>query len=368
MLNDLLTQRKLPDLLAFADGSPVRTPQDWRLRREEIKAVLCREEYGQPPPPPMRLTAEILEEDERFCAGNATLTKLALTAELAGDASFTFPVYSAVPNKGRPCPAFVHINFRDAVPDTYMPSEEICDRGFAVFSFCYQDVTADDDDFSQGLAGALNTGNAKAINTRAPADPGKIAMWAWAAMRVMDYMQGLESIDKANIAVVGHSRLGKTALWAGGLDERFAFVISNDSGCSGAAISRGKVGESVARICDRPGYWFCENYWAYGNREFEMPFDQHFLLALAAPRGLYVASAETDLWADPVSEFLACCAVAEVYSLLGKPGLVTPDRLPEVGETLQEGGVGYHLRPGNHYFSRYDWNRYMEYMTRHRVT
>ena len=363
MLNDLLAQRNLPDLLTFADGSKVRTAQDWLRRREEIKTILCREEYGFLPPPPRQLTAEILETDARFCAGNVTWTKVALMAELENGAAFTFPIQCAIPKVNQPCPAFVHINFRPWVPDKYMPTEELCDGGFAVFSIFYEDVASDDGDFTGGLAGALGGENARSAGTDTP---GKIAMWAWAAMRVMDYIQGLDSVDKANIAVVGHSRLGKTALLAGGLDERFAFTISNDSGCSGAAISRGKQGETIAAICSRFPYWFCENYQKYADREDDQPFDQHYLLALTAPRGLYVASAETDTWADPGSEFLTCCAASEVYALLGKTGLMTPDRLPEVGEYMHEGGIGYHIRPGSHYFSRYDWNRYMEYIMRHR--
>ncbi len=357
MLEELLARRNLPDPLAFADGTKVRDAEQWRRRRQEIAQTLCREVYGFLPPPPRRWRAEIVEEDTRFCAGKVTLTKVMLAAALE-NGEFAFPIYCAVPKAAQPCPAFVHINFRDAVPDRYMPTEEICDRGFAVFSFCYTDVTSDNGDFDDGLAGA--------IERDAHTGPGKITLWSWAAMRVMDYIQSLPCVDQRNVAVVGHSRLGKTALLTGALDERFAFAISNNSGCSGAALSRGKQGEDIAAICNKFGHWFCGNYQKYMNKEDEQPFDQHWLLALTAPRKVYVASAEEDLWADPVSEFLACAAAGKVYGRLGVAGLVTPDRLPLVGECLQTGGIGYHMRSGGHYFSRSDWNRYMDFMTAHR--
>lgn len=360
MLQEELERRNIPALLRFADQSGV-TADNWRARRQEMLDILCRDEYGFLPPAPSSFHAETVSVDERFCAGKASLAKVLLTSRLPGG-DFTFPVYAVFPRSGRPCPAFVHINFRDAVPDKYMPSEEICDAGFAVLSFCYQDITADNDDFSSGLAGELYHGK-----PRTGSSCGKIAMWAWAAMRAMDYLQTQDAIDLRNIAVVGHSRLGKTALLAGALDERFAFVISNDSGCSGAALSRGKIGETVRDICKRFPFWLCENYRSYIDRENEMPFDQHFLLASAAPRYLYVASAEEDTWADPRSEYLSCVAASDAYKLLGLPGLVCPDRYPVPGDVFHEGRIGYHLRTGCHYFSRYDWQRYMEFIMRHRI-
>ncbi len=354
MIRDELSKRRLPDLLTFQNGERVTDADAWRKRREEIKKILCEHEYGFLPPAPEALEAEIIEKNEKFCAGSVTLTKVLLKAKLP-EGEFAFPIACAIPN-GKTSPAFVHINFRDNVPDAYMPTEEICDNGYAVLSFCYKDVTTDDGDFTNGLAGLLTKGD------RAPDSPGKIAMWAWAAMRVMDYAQTLPSIDKNNIAVVGHSRLGKTALLAGAMDERFACVISNDSGCSGAAISRGKVGETIGRISTRFPFWFCENYAGYGGREYDQPFDQHYLLSLAAPRKLYVASAENDEWADPASEFLGCAAVSEVYELLGEKGFVHADAMPKAGDAFHDGTVGYHLRAGEHYLSRSDWNQFFKFM------
>ncbi|MDD2418636.1 MAG: hypothetical protein PHR18_05540 [Oscillospiraceae bacterium] len=340
-----LQNRQLPALPTETDGT---------VCRKAMMEVLCREEYGRLLPAG-EVSAEELSTDKSFCAGKAPLSKVRLTISLP-QGEFSFPISCVLP-KGNPrCPVFLLINFRDDVPDRYLPSEELVDGGFGVVSFCYKDVTSDDGDFSDGLAGVWYEGR-----ERHGDDPGKIALWAWAAMRVMDYIQTLGGVDAGNVTVVGHSRLGKTALLAGGLDERFAGVISNNSGCSGAAISRGNRGETIAVICDRFPYWFCPNYRRYAGNETAMPFDQHYLLALTAPRRLYVASSAEDLWADPTGEFLGAAAASEAWEKKGEVGLICPDRLPETGEVFAQGMIGYHVRPGRHYFSRYDWQRYMEF-------
>lgn len=222
-----------------------------------------------------------------------------------------------------------------------------------------EDVTADNNDFCDGIAGVLYRGERK------ESDCGKIAIWSWAASRVMDYCRTLNCLDFSKAAVIGHSRLGKTALLTGMLDERFKFVISNNSGCTGAALSRGKAGEQVERINSEFPFWFAPNYAKYGGREYEMPFDQHYLLAACAPRYVYVGSAAEDIWSDPDSEYLACCAASEVYESLGMSGFVHPDRLPVTGDVLQEGSIGYHLRFGGHYFSREDWKYYFAFIKAH---
>lgn len=335
----------------------------WESRRQKIIQLLCEEEYGFMPKKHDRLSWQILTEEKNFCAGKVTLRKVMLTIGFGKD-SFSFPIYVSVPNKKGKYPFFVHINFRDYVPDRYMPLEEICDRGYAVISFCYQDVSVDDmaadsAGYGEGLNEILYSGIEKKSN-----HCGKIAMWAWAASRAMDYAQTLECLDFNNATVIGHSRLGKTALLAGVLDERFACAVSNDSGCCGAALSRGKRGETVRDILNRFGYWFCDNYKKYADRESELPFDQHFLIAAMAPRRAYVASAAEDRWADPASEFLSCVAASVVYERLGIKGLEAEDRLPHIGERFHGGNIGYHIRGGTHYFSREDWNRIMDFLER----
>lgn len=348
---EMLKERKLPQV--WQDNAV-----DWKTRRKELSDILQREVYGFRPEDPEEITYTFLEKDDKFCAGKAVLCKIEIKSVINGK-EFAFPFYATIPTAGEKHPFFVHINFRDCVPDRYMPSEEIVDHGFAVLSFCYKDVTSDDNDFGNGLAGVLYDGK-----ERKGSDCGKIAMWSWAASRVMDFAQTLDCLDFERSAVVGHSRLGKTALLTGMLDERFRFVFSNDSGCSGAAITRNKVGETVKDICGRFSYWFAPNYQNYIDNEQNLPCDQHFLLAACAPRYVYVASAAEDTWADPDSEYLSCCAASEVYERLGVKGFVHPDRLPMPGDALQEGSIGYHLRYGKHYFSREDWLHYFEYINK----
>ena len=275
-----------------------------------------------------------------------------------GDKVFSFPFYATIPTDGKKHPFFVNINFSACVPDQYQPTEELIDNGFAVLSFDYRDVTSDNPDFTNGLAGVIYPDGVRKSNT----GPGKIAMWAWAAQRVMDYAETLtDSLDLNCAIVCGHSRLGKTALLAAATDERFAFAYSNDSGCSGAAITRNKEGETVAEICNRFPYWFCENYKKYMDNEENMPFDQHFLVASIAPRKVLVGSASDDIWADPFSEQLCCFAASAAF----EKGFVCPDRKADLCEEFLAGDIGYHLRKGSHYFSREDWSKLIKFVNLH---
>ena len=342
----------LPNLLTSA----VCTPDDWRARRRELKEILSREEYGFTPAAPECVRAEVTAT-ERVCAGKAMQSSVKLSFDTP-NGEFTFPFELVVPVSEKPVPAFVALNFRPEIPDKYLPLEEIVDHGFAVARIYYNDVTTDGPEID-GIAAMY------------PIDPatgwGKLGMWAFAASRVMDYLETLQSIDHSRVCVIGHSRLGKTALWCGAQDERFSMVVSNDSGCSGAAISRGKVGESIEAIVNRFPYWFCGNYRSWAGKEFEADFDQHMLLALVAPRRLYVCSATEDEWADPASEYAGAKAAGEVWSFLRMSGLVGPEELPEADVPLHDGCVAYHLRTGPHFQGRADWLHVMAYREKHLV-
>jgi hypothetical protein len=322
--------------------------------KAELLEVLFREEYGLPLALPTRVTATVVDVRDGHFAGKGNYKKLALTCE-APFGAFTFPVYSVIPTAAGKHPAFVHINFRDAIPDSYQPTEELLDRGFATLTFCYKDVTSDNGDFTDGLAGVLFPDG-----KREATSPGKLQMWAWAARAVLEYALTLPEIDGDRISVAGHSRLGKTALLAGALDERFYCAFSNDSGCGGAAIARGNTGETVKVITEVFPYWFCPNFANWAGREEEMPFDQHFLIAANLPHRVYVASAKEDLWACPPNEFLACVLASDAYRAAGWEAPL--GEFPEVGGCYHGGAVGYHYRSGTHFFSRTDWQYYTDYL------
>ncbi len=335
----------------------------WPQDKQNLINTLLTQEYGIVPAVSCALKGRCLAEDREFCAGKATLQTVELTLTLPGG-SFSLPVCLTAPNAVGSHPFFLLCNFSPDVPDRYFPVEEIVDRGYGVLSVGYNDISKDaEDDYSSGLGRLLRQA---AAHSGVPEEqlPGKIAIWAWTLSRMMDWLLTQPGVDTKRIAVIGHSRLGKTALLAGMLDERFACVISNASGCSGAAITRGKTGEHVSDITRQFPYWFSAVYRQYADNENSMPFEQHWLLRSIAPRLLYVSSAEDDLWAGPAHEFLGCAAASPAWEADGLPGFVTPDRYPLPGEALHEGNIGYHIRWGTHYLSREDWNCFMDFLAK----
>lgn len=271
----------------------------------------------------------------------------------------SFQYQLAIPKHTDKPPVFLNFSFTPQIADGL--GEEITDSGYAIANIYYEDITADKND--NHMTGASRFCRRNPYNSW-----GKIAVWAWGGSRVMDCLVKRDDIDTGRIAIAGHSRLGKTALWCGALDERFSLVIANNSGGGGAAIFRGKTGERIKDMANPASrLWFCGNFYQYAEKEQEMPFDQHFVLALVAPRNLYVSSASLDDWADPKSEFLACVAASPVYKLLGYQGLSCPDKYPGENQFFHDGNIGYHMRQGTHYMGRYDWQKIMEYRKKHNV-
>ena len=330
-----------------------RLPSLKGKEKDEIVDLLLHEEYGYFPNVDISIDVTVESKNERFCAGKAVQEKLAFhcKSELG---EHTFPVSFIYPSNQKASPAFTYISFYSE----HQPTEEIIDNGYAIISMIYKDVSSDDGDFTNGIAGLLYKNG-----ERGDTDCGKLGIWAWAASRLLDYALTRDVLDHSRISVIGHSRLGKTALLAGMLDERFLCAFSNDSGCSGAALARETGGETVEAISRVFPFWFCKNYYKYSDNEDSMPFDQHFLLAANYPHLVYVASALEDEWAYPKNEYLSCVAASEFFSARGGKGFITADELPELRKRYNDGDIGYHLRPGRHYLSREDWQRYFEFLS-----
>lgn len=348
----------IPELMKFTNGSSVDTPLKMGERRKEILDILQNNAYGDLPSP-VPVSGEILEETNRCCSGNAMYYKIKINCQFENGV-FSFPIQLMVPIKEGKKPLIIAINFNDRIPDEYIPAEEIIDNAFALAVIYYNDITCDSADFSDKLAAYIpRTGSGR--------DPGKISMWAWSISRALDYLLTRDDIDKTHIAVIGHSRLGKTALWCAANDTRIQYVCSNDSGCMGAAYSRTwrEGAESVSRIYSTFPYWFCDNMKLYAENEAPLPFDQHLLIGAIAPRYVLVNSASKDDWADPGSEQNSCIGAAPAWQIYGKKGYAGKSQTYGVDAGDLNGEIGYYKRFGVHFLGRKDWLNFMSFIYRH---
>jgi hypothetical protein len=355
----------LPDPLLTTSGRSITTSGEWNtLRRPELLELFRTHVYGRVPETPYEQRIRVVHQDPQAMEGAATLKQVEITIARE-QASLTLPLVLFVPNRApKPAAAFLLIDNRgrgqiDPTRERrsdFWPAEAGIARGYAMAAFHNGDVDPDrHDGFQDGIHGLLDAG------ARPPDAWGTIAAWAWGASRVMDYLETDADLARDQVAVIGHSRGGKTALWTGAEDERFALVISNESGCTGAALSRRRFPgkETVGRINQGFPHWFCENYKRYNDREEALPVDQHMLIALIAPRAVAVGSAEEDLWADPRGEFLSVVHAAPVYRLFGRRTLDTT--MPAVGQPLHGDGAHYHVRAGRHDLTLADWQTYMDF-------
>lgn len=353
----------LPDPLKFSDGGEVKNAALWNgKRRNQILELFRTNVFGRVPETSYKENFKIVNTDKNAINGAATLKQIDITIS-SGERFLVIHLSLFTPNKAdKPSPAFLLINNRGpAVTDVtrkvkseFWPVEEVIARGYAIAAFNNSDADPDNyDEFKNGIHAVLD-------RNRQDDSWGTIAAWAWGASRCMDYLAIDKDVDARKVAVVGHSRGGKTALWAGAEDTRFALVISNESGCTGAALARRRLGETVAQINKSFPHWFCTNYKKYNNNENSLPVDMHMLLSLTAPRALYVACAGDDLWGDPRGSYLSLFNAVPVFDLLGKNSDI-PETMPPMNKPLISGNVAYHVRDGDHNMLVKDWSWFMDF-------
>jgi hypothetical protein len=385
-----------PDALVMFDGTKVTTREQWeKKRRPELKKLFEHYMYGVMPQAPGKLEVKVLHEDGKAFGGKATLKEIALTLREA-DAPLTLPpiyLLLVVPNERKgPAPVFVGMNFcgNHALvedPKIHLPTcwmypnhpgvknnrateagrgkekdvwalEQSIDRGYAVATFYNGDIDPDQKETREGLRPFIAARPADTAGGRAAAT---IMAWAWGIGRVVDYLVQNKDIDAKRIAVVGHSRLGKTALLAAAFDERIALAIPHQAGCGGTAPSRqnNPKAESVKRINTSFPHWFCDNFKKFNDDPSKLPFDQNCLAALVAPRPLLFTNAVEDQWANPEGQFEVLRAAEPVYKLLGAGGLEAKE-MPKPGRLI-DSRLGYYIRPGIHSMTKDDWKVFLDF-------
>ncbi len=368
----------LPDPLVSAEGKPITTPDEWmNVRRPQILALFANLVYGRVPAPqdPIKTEFQITKTDRDYMEGKATRKDVVIRiSNKHGKVEMLVLVF--VPNKAkRPCPAFMMHSFDDtrshrfrrSIRDrqrTYnnLPLGEIFDRGYAFVAVYQQDLVGHNEvSFERGIHPLFYR---KGQSFPKANEWGVLASVAWGGMRALDYLETDDDVDHKRVAIMGHSKLGKATLWTAAQDRRFAMAISAQSGCAGAALWRRRSGETLAKMVTRFPYWLCRNAWKYVNQEDDLPVDQHMLLALIAPRPVYVHSAVDDTWADPRGEYLGAYHASGVYRLLGKKALTSKES-PPVGEAIIKSDVGYHVRKGGHSVERVDWQRFLDFADYH---
>ena len=387
---------ELPDVLTSLAGRPVKSPSDWtNVRRPEVLKLFQQHVFGKQPDRQVKLSVK--ERSRRIIHDGMTLRRELRIFFLQDQEGpyMDMLVYTPAMAKA-PVPCFLGLNFHgnhsvDSDPSITITqswvrndkgrgnidnkateasrgksasrwaSKMIVENGYGLATIYYGDI---DPDFHDGFRNGIHAFTESAVDGERAADAGgSISAWSWGLSRALDILIEDKHVDGERVAVFGHSRLGKTSLWAGASDQRFSMVISNNSGCGGAALSRRRFGETVKRINTSFPHWFCLRHREYNGDEDAMPVDHHMLMALIAPRPVYVASAVGDQWADPRGEMLSLYYAGPVFELLGRRGL-PGDQLPTVDQPIHT-DVGYHIRTGKHDVTDFDWAQYIKFADRH---
>jgi hypothetical protein len=377
----------LPDPFVLSDGEAVKDARTWMSRRRpEILGLFEREIYGQAPGRPEGESFEVVEHGEAF--GGTAQRKQIVVHLGQGDRKFNVVLYLPAAAQ-KPVPVILCFSFyplqwatqdpavkmqydRDLYTRRIAPGNNpniaksfhidwVLAHGYGIAIVYYQEI---DPDFAGGLTNGVRAGYLPAGQTNLNPDQwGTIAAWAWGASRAMDYLQTDAQVDGGRVAIMGHSRLGKTALWTGAIDPRFSMVFACSSGRGGASLARRNFGESIGDLAQRYGYQFCGNFQKYAHHEIDMPVDSHELIGLIAPRPIFLATASHDLHYDPMGEWYAAIAAGPIYELLGKQGLGTVS--PPALDSAIMHDIGYHCHSGKHEVTALDWQHILQFADMH---
>ena len=386
--DELPEREALPELLTALDGASIETAEQWRSqRRPEILRLVQHYAYGAPPRESGEVEVELDASYDDLWGGRAVMRLYSVRFGEPREGRLELLV--VLPSGGAPAPVFLGPNFfgnhatiddprvplasgwvpergdgvvenrateasRGTTADRW-PFEAVVERGYGLATFYHGDLDPDMNVAGDGV---------QRLYDDPEATWATLSAWAWGVSRAIDALEQEPGVDASRIAAVGHSRNGKVALLAGALDARVALVVANMSGCMGAALSRRREGETIFWITQLFPHWFVDGFERFADNEARLPFDQHFLIALAAPRPVLIASGVEDDWADPEGEFLGARAAAPVYTLLGVEGMDPGQPWPEVGELVGE-RLGYHVRPGGHSVDREGWEVFMDFADAH---
>jgi len=368
----------LPDPLVLQDGRPVRDAETWlRERRPEILRLYETHIYGRVPERAPKAAFEVVQTGEKALEGAAVRKQVVVRfGDNPDGPRVNLTVYLPAQATG-PVPVFLHLTFSGNPPATAVappaaaqprarPSEsgpiaDILARGYGYATFRYTEIAPDS--ASAGQSGVIGLALAPGQSKPAADEWGAISAWAWGAGRVLDYFETDKAVDARRVGVIGHSRLGKTALWAGARDPRFALAFSSCAGEMGSSLARRDYGETVDDMAANFPWQFAGNFQRFSGHWNDMPVDAHMLIALIAPRPVFITGGTQDQWADPRGEFLAEVAAGPVYRLLGKKDLGTSE-LP-LDTPLVTGNLGFHYHTGGHTITALDWKAFLDFADRH---